>query len=97
MNSFFFQPPCPFFDALESCAEVLAAGVTRSMKFDAIVSRAVHAMNRVDFDQRDFPAVATAGPTVVRSAAEYFKIGNHPKTAHRIVHSGKANDYFRQH
>jgi hypothetical protein len=73
MSNFFSQITRPFWMALGSCAEMVASNVSGTMKFDALVSRAVHTLNRFHFDQNTPGRSPSIRPTVVRSPAEYFQ------------------------
>ena len=51
MRKLFSQMVCPFWIVLESCAEVLSRESPPAMKFDTLVSRTIHALNRSQFVQ----------------------------------------------
>jgi len=71
MNSFFFQMVCPFWAALQSCAEVMASDASNTIKIDALVSHAVHTFNRSHSGKRE--TGQGVGSTVIRRDAEYFR------------------------
>lgn len=51
MQKLYSQIICPFLTMFESCAEMLIRDVSPMMKFDAVVSRTIHALNRARFVQ----------------------------------------------
>ena len=83
MQKSFFQLICPFWSAFESCAKVLVTDAPAIMKFDAMMSRTIHALNRPRFakdgqksysfdgcaDERIEPEYCPPGKTESRNAA----------------------------
>jgi hypothetical protein len=73
MNRFFSQMVCPFWIALQSCAEMLASDAPSTIKVDALVSWAVHTFNRPHSDLNRRKTAWDIGSTVIRKDAEYFR------------------------
>jgi hypothetical protein len=51
MQKLYFQMICPFWAMFESCVEMLIRDASPAMRFDAMMSRTIHALNRSRFAQ----------------------------------------------
>jgi hypothetical protein len=79
MQKLYFQMICPFLTVFEACAEMLIRDAPPMMKFDAMVSRTIHALNRSRFaqdSQSPYPSAFCTDEYVEPAYFQQNKAGN---------------------